>query len=52
MVTFEELLKKELEKMTPEQRKKPIIATFQAQITGEELLEMLKKGKKVEEALK
>jgi len=52
MPAFEELLRKELERMTPEQRKKPLIATFQARVTGEELLEALKKGKKIEEILR
>jgi len=52
MPAFEELLRKELERMTPEQRKKPLIATFQAHVTGEELLEALKKGKKIEEILR
>lgn len=49
---FEDLIVKELEKLereNPEALEKPFIATFQRKLTGRELLEKLRKGKRLEE---
>jgi len=49
---FEDLIVKELERLkkeNPEALKKPFIASFQRYATAEEVLEGLKRGKKIEE---
>ena len=49
---YEDLLIRELEKLEktrPEALERPFIATFQRVITGREMLEQLKSGKRLEE---